>query len=101
MEKSRFLDGQWSAVEGYNLGTMTGYEGPSIYKLNGEDKWCLLLDAYASHGGYKPFVTDDLESGVFTQGSDFTFDGTYRHGTVMPITRAEYNRLIEAYGSAE
>lgn len=101
MEKSRFLDGQWSAVEGYNLGTMTGYEGPLIYKLNGEDKWCLLLDAYASHGGYKPFVTDDLESGVFTQSSDFTFDGTYRHGTVMPITRAEYNALIKAYGSAE
>ena len=98
MEKSNFLDGKWTPVETYNLGDMTGYEGPAIYKLNGEDSWCLLLDYYSKSQGYKPFVTDDLTKGIFTQTSDFTFDGTYRHGTVMPITDAEYNALIEAYG---
>lgn len=46
----------------------------------------LLLDHYSKGDGYKPFVTSDLSKGVFTSGSAFTFDATYRHGTVMPIT---------------
>ena len=99
MEKSNFLDGNWTPVETYNLGDMTGYEGPAIYKINGEDSWCLLLDYYSRSQGYKPFVTDDLAEGIFTQAADFSFDGTYRHGTVMPITEAEYNALVEQYGA--
>ena len=99
MEKSNFLDGNWTPVETYNLGEMTGYEGPAIYKINGEDSWCLLLDYYSRSQGYKPFVTDDLAEGIFTQAADFSFDGTYRHGTVMPITEAEYNALVEQYGA--
>lgn len=43
--------------------------------------------------GYKPFVTTDITKGEFTADSDFSFDGTYRHGTVMPITQAEYESL--------
>ena len=35
----------------------------------------------------------DITKGEFTADSDFSFDGTYRHGTVMPITQAEYERL--------
>lgn len=101
MEKSTSLSGDWTDVETYNLGSMTGYEGPAIYKINGENEWCLLLDYYSKSQGYKPFVTDDITKGVFTQGSDFTFDDKYRHGTVMPITQAEYDALIEAYGTAE
>ena len=97
MEKCTSLSGTWTDVETYNLGSMTGYEGPAIYKLNGEDKWCLLLDYYSKSKGYKPFVTEDITKGVFTQAADFTFDGTYRHGTVLPITQDEYNALIEKY----
>lgn len=97
MEKSTSLSGEWTDVETYNLGTMKGYEGPTIYKLNGEDKWCLLLDYYSKSQGYKPFVTDDITKGVFTKAADFIFDGTYRHGTVLPITQAEYEALTEKY----
>lgn len=97
MEKCTSLSGAWTDVETYNLGSMTGYEGPAIYKLNGEDKWCLLLDYYSKSQGYKPFVTDDITKGVFTQAADFTFDGTYRHGTVLPITQAEYDALTAKY----
>lgn len=102
MEKSTSLDGPFEEVETYMLGnvkgnTVTGYEGPTAYKMNGENKWCLLLDSYLKREGYKPFVTEDISKGEFKAAEDFTFDDTYRHGTVMPITDEEYNALIKAY----
>ena len=106
MMKSESLNGTFTDVGTYTLNgthgnTVTGYEGPTIYKLNGEDKWCLLLDYYSKSQGYKPFVTDDITKGQFVSAADFKFDTTYRHGTVMPITTDEYNNLVSAYAKAE
>ena len=102
MQECTSLNGNWKDVETYTINgaagnTVTGYEGPTIYKDNGSDSWTLLLDYFSKSQGYKPFVTNDLSKGVFTSGSDFTFDATYRHGTVMPITQAEYDALVEEY----
>ncbi|MCH5209998.1 MAG: family 43 glycosylhydrolase [Oscillospiraceae bacterium] len=101
MMQSAALDGPWEKVPTYTLDDMTGYEGPTIYKLNGENKWCLLLDYYSATKGYKPFVTDDITKGTFTAAADFNFDTTYRHGTVMPITSDEYKALTAAYTKAD
>ena len=102
MMKSASLSSGWKDVDTYKINgvagnTVTGYEGPTIYKLNNENKWCLLLDFYSKSQGYKPFITNELTKGEFTSASDFNFDATYRHGTVMPITTAEYNALIAKY----
>ncbi|MDO5396842.1 MAG: glycoside hydrolase [bacterium] len=102
MMASTSIDKGWKDVETYTINgaagnTVTGYEGPTIYKMNGEDRWTLLLDYYSRNQGYKPFVTSDITKGEFTSASDFNMDMTYRHGTVMPITKAEYDRLVEAY----
>lgn len=102
MEKSETLNGTFEEVSTYTINgtagnTITGYEGPTAYKINGEDKWCLLLDYYSKSQGYKPFVTDDIATGVFTSAADFNFDTKYRHGTVMPITQEEYDALIAKY----
>ena len=102
MMKSTSLSDGWEEVDTYKLNnvpgnTVTGYEGPTIYKLNGENKWCLLLDYYSKSQGYKPFITSDITKGEFTSATDFTFDAKYRHGTVMPITQAEYEALIAKY----
>ncbi len=105
MMKCATLSGDWKDVETYTINdaagnTVTGYEGPTIYKINGENKWCLLLDYYSKNQGYKPFVTTDLANGTFKSASDFNFGTTkFRHGTVMPITTAEYNALIAEYGN--
>lgn len=100
------LSDEFTDVATYKLNnisgnTVTGYEGPTAYKLNGEDKWCLLLDFYSRSQGYKPFVTEDITAGEFVSGNDFSFDLTYRHGTVMPITLDEYDALVSEYGSCE
>lgn len=106
MMSSTSLSDGWKDVSTYTINgaagnTVTGYEGPTIYKINGEDKWCLLLDYYSKSQGYKPFVTSDITKGVFTSASDFSMDTKYRHGTVMPITTAEYNALTAAYPTAQ
>ncbi len=106
MEESTSLDGPFTEVSTYTLNgtagnTVTGYEGPTAYKLNGEDTWCLLLDYYSKSQGYKPFVTNDITTGVFTSAADFNFDTKYRHGTVMPITMDEYEALLKEFTDVE
>lgn len=105
MEKGKDLNGNFEEVATYTLdgvagNTVQGYEGPTAYKLNGEDKWCLLLDQYKG-ARYIPFVTNDISKGEFTKGTTFNFDATYCHGTVMPITQAEYDALAQKYGVSQ
>ena len=104
MMRSTSLSSGWEDVGTYTINgnagnKVTGYEGPTIYKINGENRWCLLLDYFSKSQGYKPFVTDDITNGNFTSASDFSFDSTYRHGTVMPITTKEYMSLINEYSN--
>ena len=85
------------------LETFTGYyEGPTMFKLNNEEKWCILVDEYAGKTrGYIPFFTDDLDKeNSIRLGEDGTYtmtDGA-KHGTVIPITQEEYNALVEKWG---
>lgn len=101
MEKSTSLSGDFTMVSTFRIDgnpyTNEGaaYEGPTIYKLNGENKWCLLLDSWA----YRPFVTDDISKGEFNLAGDFNFGGTtFRHGTVIPIKQREFDALMEKWG---
>lgn len=99
MEKSTSLSGEFELVSTYSLNGQPakeykGYEGPTAYKLNGENKWYLLFDNY-SNGGYKAFSTDDISTGKFVSDNSFNFNGTiFRHGSVMPITQSEYDALV-------
>lgn len=102
MEVGETLMGKFAPIDSFTMLNVEGYEGPTCYKLNGEDKWCLLLDAYATQQGYQPFIADDLAKGNFTPvGEKFSTPYKFRHGTVMPITGGEFNALIKAYGSSK
>lgn len=51
--------------------------------------------------GYVPFYTTDIANAkwVKTDDNDFNFDTNHkRHGTVIPLTAEEYDRVMEAYG---
>ena len=87
----------WTKVTGYNQ--VSGPEGPTCFKTNGDNSnWTLMLDFYGGGQGYKPYTTSDLSSGVFTEGTaNFPSGVTYRHGSVLPITKAEYDAVKEAY----
>jgi hypothetical protein len=99
MERGEGLDGTFTEVSGYTVGgiagnTLTGFEGPIIYEVGG--KWCLLMDNYAKRLGYKAFVTDDISKAVF-EPAEVEFDGKYRHGSVLKISKQEYDRLIMGF----
>lgn len=102
METSETLKGPWKDVEGFSLASLRGYEGPECYQLKpatgGKPAvWCLVLDHYARGAGYQPYITDDLSSGRFTPGPDFSFPFHFRHGSILPVSTGEYEDLEKAY----
>jgi hypothetical protein len=57
----------------------------------------MFIDEYGGRG-YIPFTTTDLNSGQWTAISSYTMPGRPRHGTVLPVTQAEYDRLLQRWG---
>jgi arabinoxylan arabinofuranohydrolase len=103
MEVSETLKGPWENVPDFSLSKLQGYEGPQCYQLkpaaDGKPAlWCLVIDHYGKSEGYKPFVTDNLASGQFTAGPDFSFPFRFRHGSILPLSESEFERLESAYG---
>ncbi len=74
-------------------------EGPAEYKVNGTDQYCLCVDNYSV---YVPYLTDNIASGKFTQGSgEVVMPTGSKHGTFVPLTQKEYDGLMAAYGPKE
>ncbi len=83
------------------LDAMEGVEGPEIFPLQKDGQYCLIVDRYATGRGYLPMISEDLASGEFRvlDDEEFHFGETKkRHGGVLPITKEEYQRLIERMG---
>ena len=104
MEVGAHLDGPWTDVTNFSLAKLKGYEGPECYRIKpaaaGKPAtWCLILDHYSKGEGYKPFVTGDLSGGQFKAGDGFKFPFKFRHGSVLPISEAEYQSLEKTFGS--
>jgi len=78
-------------------------EGPILFKINGQTKWGLLMDQYASGRGYLPFVTTDLDNsrGFNVLGAaDYSLGISHkRHGGILNITRSEYEALCAKWPS--
>ncbi|MGX1473654.1 UNVERIFIED_CONTAM: beta-xylosidase [Streptomyces canus] len=79
-------------------GAMDRGEGPTVFKSNTEKKWYLFIDEYGGRG-YVPFETTDLDSGQWTPSKNYQLPASPRHGTVLPVTQQEYDRLLAAYPS--
>ncbi|MEU4689417.1 family 43 glycosylhydrolase [Actinoplanes sp. NPDC023714] len=77
-------------------GALSRGEGPLIFKSNTEDRWYLFIDEYGGRG-YVPFSTTDLDSGVWTPETGYSLPSRPRHGTVLPVTKAEYDRIAARY----
>ena len=98
-EKSTELrDTSWDFVQdciGKATDTSAGIaqgEGPTIFKSNTENKWYLFIDEFGGRG-YVPFETTDLDGGRFTMSTGYDLPAHPRHGTVLPVTKAELDRL--------
>lgn len=76
-----------------------GVEGPEIYRLP-DGRFCLIMDQFASHKGYKPFICTSLEKADFVavKDNEYSFDlAKKRHGGIIEISDEEYNRMMDFY----
>ena len=85
----------WTLHEGFCETTTDNVEGAGVFPLIGGG-WCLMYDCYTS-GHYQFTRSDDLRTFTFVQNTETAGAFTPRHGTVIPITRKEYRRLLKAF----
>ena len=75
------------------------YEAPTAVQLE-DGRWCLFLDYYGVKGagqGYVPFIATSLDKADFVRSDKaFSFPFGFKHGTILPITEEEYNRMKAA-----
>lgn len=97
----RSLDKEaFSPVVSPVLDTMLGVEGPICFYIEQIGKWCLMVDRYATHGGYLPMLSDDIVKGGFRVLDESEFNlgkSLKRHGGILPITEEEYERVEKAF----
>jgi len=83
---------------GRDAGT-SAVEGPTAFKANPGDesgsKYYLFVDEYGGRG-YIPLGTDDLDNPAWRVPASYSLPASPRHGTVLPITQAELDRLTDA-----
>lgn len=89
--------GKWNEGNEYKQQTEDAVEGSGIFKLIDSDKYILMYDVYMK-GRYEFCETTDLEN-FKVIGDSISMDFHPRHGSVIPITRAEKQRLLEKWPS--
>jgi hypothetical protein len=106
LEVSDKLMGPWQDVPEFSLANTKGYEGPECFLLepaaDGKPAtWCLLMDFFTKAKGYQPFVSQSLAGGQFKPAGEIKFPFPMRHGSVLPVSAEEYDRLKTTYGETK
>ncbi|MDE5608148.1 MAG: family 43 glycosylhydrolase, partial [Muribaculaceae bacterium] len=91
--------GRWTEQPDYKQQTPESVEGAGTFKLIGQDKYILMYDVYMK-GKYQFTETDDL-SNFKVIDNEISMNFHPRHGTIIPITRAEMQRLMARWPSAD
>ncbi len=91
--------GQWTEDPEYKQLTADPVEGSGIFPLIDSDDYVLMYDVYM-HGRYGFCRTSDLVH-FEPLGREVTMDFHPRHGSVIPVTAAEMERLRSAFGNEE
>lgn len=84
---------QWSKPSGALQQTTEAVEGAGVFRLIDSDDWILMYDCYMN-GHYQFCSSQDLYQFTFRQNTTTSGAFTPRHGTVLPITEEEYQRLL-------
>lgn len=96
MDRAQDLHGAFEEVYSETLDGLYGVEGPEIYPLKEDGKFCLIVDQFATGKGYLPMITEDIASGKFRILEEGEYDlgvSRKRHGGVLPLTEIEYSSL--------
>ncbi|MBT1160598.1 glycoside hydrolase family 43 protein [Bifidobacterium sp. SO1] len=76
-----------------------GVEGPALFASHSDDRVYLYVDVIPSIG-YRPMVSADPDRGFdYLRSNDFYMAPHTKHGGVMSLTHAEYDRIKAADGT--
>ncbi|MDE6267561.1 MAG: glycoside hydrolase family 97 catalytic domain-containing protein [Muribaculaceae bacterium] len=89
--------GKWTESPDYKQLTKDPVEGAGTFRLNGTDDYVLMYDVYTK-GRYEFTRTSDLAHFEPLPG-EVKMNFHPRHGTIIPVTRAEIDRVSAAYPS--
>lgn len=99
-EPGKPLGSQWTLIDGHVEVTKTAVEGVGVCKSLDGKSWVVMYDCY-SRGYYQFCKSEDLKS--FSKVCDTKTSGSFtpRHGTIIPITQAEKDRLLAEWGDGK
>ncbi|MET9384107.1 glycoside hydrolase family 43 protein [Streptomyces sp. NPDC002928] len=78
-----------------------GTEAPILVKSQTSSSWYLWGDTYTPNGVFYAWQSTDLSAGTWTAVDQraYTQPVNSKHGTIQPITTAEYTNLIAKWGA--
>lgn len=92
------LGSQWTKIEGNVEQTQEAVEGVGVCKSIDGESWIVMYDCYMN-GHYQFCKSSDLNTFQFVQDTKTEGKFTPRHGTIIPITQAEKDRLLKEFGN--
>ena len=90
------LTDKWQMIGGNVEQTKEAVEGVGVCKAIDGKSWIIMYDCYGN-GHYQFCKSEDLKTFKFVQNTEMRGKFTPRHGTIIPITRAEKERLLKAF----
>ena len=90
------LTDKWQMIGGNVEQTKESVEGVGVCKAIDGKSWIIMYDCYGN-GHYQFCKSEDLKTFQFVQNTEMRGKFTPRHGTIIPITRAEKERLLKAF----
>ncbi len=95
---ARQLTDKWKMVDGHVEQTKEAVEGVGVCKAIDGKSWIIMYDCYGN-GHYQFCRSEDLKTFQFVQNTETKGKFTPRHGTMIPITKAEKERLLREFGN--
>lgn len=89
---------QWSAPSSPIQQTKENVEGVGVFQTIDQKGWIVMYDCYVDHH-YQFCSSSDLQNFKFEQNTETKGAFTPRHGTVIPITFEEAQRLAKQFPS--
>ncbi len=93
---ARQLTDKWQMQGGNVEQTKEAVEGVGVCKAIDGRSWIIMYDCYGS-GHYQFCSSTDLKTFKFERNTELKGKFPPRHGTIIPITRAEKERLLKAF----
>jgi hypothetical protein len=97
-ERGQRPGSQWTKIDGHVDQTQKAVEGVGVCQSIDGKSWIVMYDCYGD-GHYQFCASDDLKTFKWVQDTQTKGKFTPRHGTIIPITQAEKDRLLLHYGN--